>query len=77
MHTCRSCDQSFRTELALELHEDACEDGSLLCQVCGDRFLESDATEDGWHYACPNPDCDGEGLEEDLFDVQNIRKATY
>ena len=77
MHTCRNCNQSFQTELALELHHDTCEKGQLLCQVCGDRFRERDATQDGWHYTCPNNDCDGEGLQEDLIDVRQVRTATH
>ncbi len=77
MHTCRNCNQSFRTELALELHLDGCEDGQLLCKVCGDRFREREATRDGWHYACPNADCEGEGLNEDLIDVREVRAATH
>lgn len=77
MYTCRSCNQSFRTELALELHQASCAEGGLICQVCGDRFLESDATVDGWHYECPNDDCDGAGLQEDLFDVEAVRTAIH
>ncbi|MFP8956231.1 transcriptional regulator [Natrialbaceae archaeon A-CW3] len=77
MHTCRNCKQTFQTALALELHRDSCEKGQLLCQVCGERFRERDATEDGWHYACPTEDCDGEGLSEDLFQVDEIRTTTY
>ncbi len=77
MHTCRNCNQSFRTELALEIHRDSCEAGQLLCQECGDQFRERDATEDGWHYRCPNDDCDGEGLKEDLIDVRSVRTATH
>lgn len=77
MYTCRSCNQSFQTELALELHRDACKDGQLLCQVCGDRFRERDATQDGWHYSCPNEECDGAGLTEDLVDLREVRTATH
>ncbi len=76
MHTCRNCNQSFQTELALELHRDTCQKGELLCQVCGDRFREATATKDGWHYQCPNDDCDGDGLREDLFRVADARTAT-
>ncbi|WP_114576346.1 transcriptional regulator [Saliphagus sp. LR7] len=67
MHTCRTCNQSFGSELALELHRDKCAEGRLLCGLCGERFREAEATEDGWHYACPNEDCSGEGLTEDLL----------
>lgn len=77
MHTCRNCNQSFQTELALELHRDSCKKGQLFCQVCGDRFRERDATQDGWHYECPNAECDGEGLTEDLFNVENVRAAQH
>lgn len=77
MYTCRGCNQSFRTELALELHRAGCEEGNLMCDVCGERFQESAATEDGWHYECPNPDCDGAGLTEDLYDIRNVRTATH
>ncbi|WP_255170768.1 HVO_2901 family zinc finger protein [Natrononativus amylolyticus] len=77
MYTCRSCNQSFQTELALELHRDTCKDGQLICRVCGDRFREREATRDGWHYACPSDDCDGEGLTEDLVDLREVRTATH
>ncbi|WP_247728735.1 transcriptional regulator [Halovivax limisalsi] len=77
MHTCRNCNQSFQTELALELHGDSCENGQLFCQVCGDRFREADATRDGWHFACPNEGCDGAGLTEDLFEVEDVRTAGH
>jgi len=77
MHTCRDCNQSFQTELALELHRDTCQKGDLMCQVCGDRFRETAATKDGWHYRCPNSDCEGAGLKEDLFDVSDVRTATH
>ena len=77
MHTCRNCNQSFQTELALELHRDTCKNGQLFCQVCGDRFRERAATKDGWHYTCPSDDCDGDGLQEDIFNVKNIRTATH
>ena len=77
MHTCRNCNQSFQTELALELHRDSCKKGQLFCQVCGDRFREREATQDGWHYACPSEECDGEGLKEDLFNVEDVRAARH
>lgn len=77
MHTCRTCNQSFQSELALELHRDTCSNGQLFCQVCGDRFREGAATEDGWHYRCPNDDCDGDGLQEDLYYVSDLRTATH
>ncbi|ARS91568.1 HVO_2901 family zinc finger protein [Natrarchaeobaculum aegyptiacum] len=77
MHTCRNCNQSFQTELALELHRDTCSAGQLFCQVCGDRFSEAAATEDGWHYACPNDDCEGSGLKEDLYLIEDLRTTTH
>ena len=77
MHTCRNCNQSFQTALALELHRDSCEKGQLFCHLCGDRFREVEATQDGWHYECPNEDCDGEGLQEDIFDVREVRTAKH
>ncbi|AEH37940.1 HVO_2901 family zinc finger protein [Halopiger xanaduensis] len=76
MHTCRNCNQSFQTELALELHLDTCQKGQLFCQVCGERFREGDATQDGWHYECPNEDCDGEGLKDDLYHVDDVGVPT-
>lgn len=76
MYTCRSCKRTFRTELALALHRDSCVEGQLFCQVCGDRFAERRATRDGWRYACPNDDCDGEGLTEDLLRIEDMRVAT-
>lgn len=38
----------------------------LRCRVCGSVFPEARATVDGWHYRCPVPGCDGEGLGEGL-----------
>ena len=75
MHTCRDCNQSFATELALEFHRDACTRGQLFCRKCGDRFREGDATRDGWHYECPNEECDGSGLTEDILEVRTVRAA--
>lgn len=73
MHTCRNCSRTFATELALELHRDRCIEGDLLCRVCGTRFREAKATTDGWHYECPNEDCDGEGRGEDIVDVDRAQ----
>lgn len=75
-HTCRNCKRAFSTELELELHRDSCSRDQLFCEECGGRFAERTATEDGWHYRCPNEDCDGEGLGEDLRSVENVRLAT-
>ncbi len=38
----------------------------LLCRKCGAEFPEGQATRDGWHYRCPEDDCDAEGLGEGL-----------
>lgn len=73
MHTCRNCNQSFASELKLELHRDTCADGNLLCRCCGARFPERKATRDGWHYECPTADCDGAGRGEDIVSVDNAR----
>ncbi|WP_248516503.1 HVO_2901 family zinc finger protein [Salinarchaeum laminariae] len=73
MHTCRNCNQTFSTELALELHRDVCRDGDLRCRTCGARFAEAEATTDGWHYECPEADCDGEGRGEAIVDVDRTR----
>ena len=75
MYTCRDCNQSFSTELALELHRDKCEKGQLFCESCGGRFSERVATRDGWHYRCPDEDCDGEGLGEDIVRIEDIKAA--
>ncbi|AHF99447.1 transcriptional regulator [Halostagnicola larsenii XH-48] len=77
MYTCRNCNQSFQTELALELHRDSCTKSQLCCHVCGERFAEGEATRDGWHYECPNDDCDGNGLQEDIFNVDDVLTATH
>jgi hypothetical protein len=76
MYTCRVCKRTFATELARSLHQDGCEKSQLFCQCCGDRFAEYRATRDGWNYACPNDDCDGEGLTEDILRIDDMRVAT-
>jgi len=70
-HICRNCKRTFGTELELELHRDTCSDGQLYCDECGDRFTERAATEDGWHYRCPNDDCDGTGIDDDIHKVSD------
>ena len=77
-HICRDCKRTFNTELELELHRDTCAAGELFCDECGERFAERRATEDGWHYRCPNDDCDGDGIGDDIHQVSNVRleKAT-
>ena len=72
-HTCRNCKRTFGTELELELHLDTCSAGQLYCDECGGRFTERSATEDGWHYRCPNDDCDGEGIGDDIHNVSDAR----
>jgi hypothetical protein len=76
MHTCRDCKRTFSTELELELHQDNCTDGQLFCDSCGTRFAEAEATEDGWHYRCPDADCDGTGIGEDIHRVEDVRVQT-
>lgn len=71
--TCRDCKRTFGSELELELHQDNCSEGQLFCQACGDRFAERRGTEDGWHYRCPNDDCDGAGIGEDICRVTDVR----
>jgi len=77
MHTCRDCNETFATELALELHRDTCDRADLFCEVCGERFRESAATRDGWHYTCPTEDCDGDGIGEEIKRIDDIRTATH
>jgi len=72
-HTCRNCKRTFATELELDLHQDNCSDGQLFCDACGERFAESAATEDGWHYRCPSEDCNGTGIDEDIHKVTDVR----
>lgn len=73
VHTCRHCKRTFTDELAYELHRDTCSSEQLYCEACGNRFSERAATRDGWHYTCPNEDCDGEGIDEDLHRVRDAR----
>lgn len=76
MHTCRDCKRTFDSQLELDLHRDNCAEGELFCDGCGTRFAEREATTDGWHYHCPNPDCDGEGIGEDIHRVEDVRVQT-
>jgi hypothetical protein len=71
-HTCRTCKRTFPTPLELELHLDRCSADLLFCAKCGERFPERHATTDGWHYVCANADCDGEGIGEDLYPLQDV-----
>ncbi|MFB6206592.1 MAG: HVO_2901 family zinc finger protein [Haloglomus sp.] len=79
-HVCRNCKRTFSTELELELHRDTCEAASqLVCKECGEKVSERRATRDGWHYRCPNDDCSGAGLGENLFraDDFSITSASF
>ena len=71
-HVCRNCKRTFGSELELELHRDVCSDAQLFCEICGERFAERTATTDGWQFSCPNGDCDGEGIDEDLHRVGEL-----
>ncbi|MFC6785660.1 HVO_2901 family zinc finger protein [Halobaculum halobium] len=42
----------------------------LRCRRCGTEFPEGRATEDGWHYACPEESCDAKGLGDGLKRVE-------
>jgi len=75
-HTCRECNRTFTSELEYELHRDTCSADRLICRECGEKFAERLATTDGWHYECPNDDCDATGLDEDLYSVDAVRTAT-
>jgi hypothetical protein len=75
-HTCRNCKRTFNSELELDLHRDNCAAGDLFCDRCGSRFTEQAATEDGWHYHCPEEDCEGEGIGEDIRKVSDARVQT-
>lgn len=75
-HTCRDCNRTFTSKLEYELHCDTCSADDLVCEVCGERFPERTATEDGWHYRCPTDGCDGEGIGDDLYSVEKLRLAT-
>ena len=75
-HTCRDCKRTFSSELELDLHQDNCADGDLFCDQCGNRFAEHAATEDGWHYRCPEDECDGRGIGEDIHKVTDVRLQT-
>ena len=49
----------------------------LFCGQCGERFLADQATQDGWYYRCPNEDCEGEGIHEDLYPVKDVLPSTH
>jgi DNA-directed RNA polymerase subunit RPC12/RpoP len=72
-HTCDTCGSAFESKLKRDLHADTCGDDQLFCQECGERFGANRATQDGWHYRCPNEGCDGQGIGEDLLQVEKTR----
>ena len=72
-HVCPNCHRAFETELRLKLHRDTCGADDLVCGTCGERFSESVATRDGWHYACPNEECDAAGIGEELYEADAVR----
>jgi len=74
-YTCRNCKRTFTNELRYELHRDTCSSEALVCERCGERFSERQATRDGWHYVCPNDDCEGAGRGEDLHSVREFNIA--
>lgn len=71
--SCDNCDRTFESRLALDLHEDTCGADQLFCRECGERFSEASGTRDGWHYECPNDDCEGAGIGEDLVQMEKVR----
>jgi hypothetical protein len=75
-NVCRNCKRTFTTQLELDLHQDTCSEGQLFCDECGERFPEREATEDGWHYRCPTEGCDGDGIEDDIHKVSDVRLQT-
>lgn len=73
-HVCRHCKRRFASRSQLDLHEDTCAAGQLFCVICGERFTEAAATADGWHYRCPNGECSGAGMGEDIHHVADLRQ---
>lgn len=61
---------SMQPELASR--ERATDIDRLFCRECGERFDADTATDDGWRYRCPNEDCDGSGIREDLYPVEDV-----
>lgn len=45
----------------------------LVCRRCDAEFPEAAATKDGWHYECPNDDCEGSGRGEEIVEVDHAR----
>lgn len=75
-HRCGSCGEEFATEVDLKVHQDYCSEEQLVCRRCGERFMEYEATQDGWYYQCPADGCDGSGLGEDLVQLPISRVTT-
>lgn len=69
-HRCGSCGAEFASEVDLKVHQDYCSEEQLICRCCGERFMEYEATQDGWYYRCPADGCDGSGLGEDLVSLK-------
>lgn len=49
----------------------------LLCKRCGERFVADEATDDGWHYRCPNDDCEGKGIGDDLAQLDDTLLSAH
>ena len=73
MFRCGTCRKTFSNEFELDVHRDTCDDDLLFCRVCGERFAERRATRDGWSYRCTTDGCEGEGIGEDLFRIEDVR----
>lgn len=73
--SCRHCGRTFETRVDRELHRDRCTDDALVCRECGERFPADGATTDGWHYECPDDDCDATGIGEGLRRVRETPLA--
>jgi hypothetical protein len=63
-------------ELASRERGKAADIDRLFCKKCGERFDADEATDDGWHYRCPNDDCDGAGIGTDLAAVTDVLPST-
>lgn len=49
----------------------------LFCKECGERFDADEATDDGWHYRCPNEDCDAAGIGDDLSVIRDVLPSKH
>ena len=63
-------------ELASRERSSTADIDRLFCKQCGERFDADEATDDGWHYRCPNGDCDAEGIGDDLAPVTDVLPST-